>query len=77
MLLDEKIAKNIHQNVYYLDYIIELYLFRPWNYPVLYFLNFLRWLDPVIFWRYHPTLKLSGILTFAFVVSLTHRMDNI
>ena len=26
---------------------------------------------------YHPTLKLSGILTFTFIVSLTHRMDNI
>ena len=25
----------------------------------------------------HPTLKLSGILTFTFIVSLTHRMDNI
>ena len=25
---------------------------------------------------YHPTLKLSGILTFTFMVSLTHRMDN-
>ena len=26
---------------------------------------------------YHPTLKLSGIPTFTFIVSLTHRMDNI
>ena len=26
---------------------------------------------------HHPTLKLSGIPTFTFVVSLTHRMDNI
>ena len=26
---------------------------------------------------YHPTLKLSGILTITFIVSLTHRMDNI
>ena len=26
---------------------------------------------------YHPTLNLSGIPTFTFVVSLTHRMDNI
>ena len=25
---------------------------------------------------YHPTLKLSGIPTFTFIVSLTHRMDN-
>ena len=26
---------------------------------------------------YHPTLKLSGIPTFTFIVSLTHGMDNI
>ena len=26
---------------------------------------------------YHPTLKLSGIPIFTFIVSLTHRMDNI
>ena len=26
---------------------------------------------------YHPTLELSGIPTFSFIVSLTHRMDNI
>ena len=26
---------------------------------------------------YHPTLKLSGIPTFTFIASLTHRMDNI
>ena len=26
---------------------------------------------------YHPTLKLSGIPTFTFIVSLIHRMDNI
>ena len=26
---------------------------------------------------YHPALKLSGIPTFIFIVSLTHRMDNI
>ena len=26
---------------------------------------------------YHPTLKLSGIPTFTFIISLTHRMDNI
>ena len=41
---------------------------------------YLRWLDPVFFWgggEYHPTLKLSGIPTFTFIVSLTHRMDNI
>ena len=37
----------------------------------------LRWLDPVLFRGYHPTLKLSGIPTFAFIVSLTHRMDNV
>ena len=37
----------------------------------------LRWLDPVFFGGYHPTLKLSGIPTFTFIVSLTHRMDNI
>ena len=27
--------------------------------------------------RYHPSLKLSGISTFTFIVNLTHRMDNI
>ena len=32
---------------------------------------------PVFFGGYHPTLKLSGICTFTFIVSLTHRMDNI
>ena len=37
----------------------------------------LRWLDPVFLAGYHPTLKLSGIPTFTFIVSLTHRMDNI
>ena len=26
---------------------------------------------------YHPSLKLSGIPTFTFIVSLTHKMDNI
>ena len=26
---------------------------------------------------YHPSLKLSGIPAFTFIVSLTHRMDNI
>ena len=26
---------------------------------------------------YHPTLKLSGIPTFTFIASLTHRMDDI
>ena len=36
----------------------------------------LRWLDPVFWGGYHPTLKLSGI-TFTFIVILTHRMDNI
>ena len=25
----------------------------------------------------HPTLKLSDISTFTFIVSVTHRMDNI
>ena len=39
--------------------------------------NHLRWLDPVFLGGYHPTLKLSGITTFTFIVSLTHRMDNI
>ena len=29
------------------------------------------------FGGYHPTLKLSGIPIFTFIVSLTHRMDNI
>ena len=37
----------------------------------------LRCLDPVFFGGYHPTLKLSGIPTFTFIVSLTHRVDNI
>ena len=37
----------------------------------------LRWLDPDFFGGYHPSLKLSGIPTFTFIVSLTHRMDNI
>ena len=37
----------------------------------------LRWLDPVFLGGYHPTSKLSGIPTFTFIVSLTHRMDNI
>ena len=37
----------------------------------------LRWLDPVFLGGYHPTLKLSGIPTFTFIVNLTHRMDNI
>ena len=32
---------------------------------------------PSFFGGYHPTLKFSGIPTFAFIVSLTHRMDNI
>ena len=32
---------------------------------------------PSFFGGYHPTLKLSGIPTFTFIVSLTHRMDNI
>ena len=40
------------------------------------FIN-LRGLDPVFFGGYHPTLKLSGIPTYTFIVSLTHRMDNI
>ena len=33
----------------------------------------LRWLDPVILWGYHPTLKLSGIPTFTLIISLTYR----
>ena len=37
----------------------------------------LRWLDSVILWGYHPTLKLSGIPTFTFIVSLTYSMDSI
>ena len=37
----------------------------------------LRWLDLVILWGYYPTLKLSGIPTFTFIVSVTHKMDNI
>ena len=38
---------------------------------------FLKWLNPVFLGGYHPTLKLSGIHTFTFIVSLTYRMDNI
>ena len=41
--------------------------FPPW----------LRWLGPVFWGGYHPTLKLAGIPTFTLIVSLTHRMDNI
>ena len=41
------------------------------------FCSHLSWLDPVFFRGYHPTLKLSGIPTFTFIVSITHRMDNI
>ena len=37
----------------------------------------LRWLDLIILWEYHPTLKLSGIPTFTLIVSLTYSMDNI
>ena len=40
-------------------------------------IRLLRWLDPVFLGGYHPTLKLSGIPTFTFIVSLTQRMDNI
>ena len=32
---------------------------------------------PSFFGGYHPTLKLSGIPTFTFIVSLTHKIDNI
>ena len=32
---------------------------------------------PSFLGEYHPILKLSGIPTFTFIVSLTHRMDNI
>ena len=32
---------------------------------------------PSFFGGYHPTLKLSGIPAFTFIVSLTHRMGNI
>ena len=49
-----------------------------------FFLIALRCLDPVFLFflflgggGYHPTLKLSGIPIFTFIVSLTHRMDNI
>ena len=31
---------------------------------------------PRFFGGYHPTLKLSGIPTFTFIVSVTRRMDN-
>ena len=34
-------------------------------------------LDPVILWRYHPTLKLSGISSFTLILSLTYSMDNV
>ena len=36
----------------------------------------LRWLDPVILWGYHPTLKPSGIPTFTLIVGLTYNMDK-
>ena len=40
--------------------------------------RFLKVTRPSFFWGgYHPTLKLSGIPTSTFIVSLTHRMDNI
>ena len=32
---------------------------------------------PSFFRGYHPTLKLSGIPAFTFIVSLTHRIDKI
>ena len=32
---------------------------------------------PSFYRGYHPTLKLSSIPTFTFIVSITHRMDNI
>ena len=40
---------------------------------------YLRWLAQFLGGGggYHPTLKLSGFPTFTFIVSLTHRMDNI
>ena len=40
------------------------------------FCVFLMWLDPVILWGYHPTLKLSGIPTFTLIVNLRYSMDN-
>ena len=41
------------------------------------FYNALKVTRPSFFGAYHPTLKLSGIPTFTFSVSLTHRMDNL
>ena len=42
-----------------------------------YEIEILRSLDPVFLEGYHPTLKLSGIPSFIFIVNPTHRMDNI
>ena len=39
--------------------------------------NVIKVTRPSFFGGYHPTLKLSGIPTFTFIVGLTHRMDNI
>ena len=39
--------------------------------------SFIKVTRPSFLGGYHPTLKLSGIPTFTFIVSLTHRMDNI
>ena len=43
---------------------------------VYFILGILRWLEPVILWGYHPTLKFSGIPTFTLILSLTYSMDN-
>ena len=40
-------------------------------------LNSIKVTRPIFFGGYHLTLKLSGIPTFTFIVSVTHRMDNI
>ena len=41
------------------------------------FFNYVKVTRPSFLGGYHPTLKLSGFPTFTFIVSLTHRMDNI
>ena len=43
----------------------------------LHFTTVFKVTRPSFLGGYHPTLKLSGIPTFTFIVSLTHKMDNI
>ena len=48
-----------------------------WSIEYNFFLLEFKVTRPSFLGGYHPTLKLSGIPTFTFIVSLTHRMDNI